>query len=113
MQLAIVTVAEDAGATQGGGPAPMRFGPPDPSRYVEQLAHRVTDLVPNASGEVLYDPIGVVSGLRAHLAAQPAGLLALATHARDGLKRLRLGAVAANIVRTSIAPALVVAAGAP
>ena len=113
MRLAIVTVAEDVATTHGAEAAPNRFGPPQPTRYVEQLADQCKDLVPDTAGEVVFDPIGVVSGLRAHLAAQPAGLVALATHARAGLDRLRLGAVAADIVRTSPAPALVVAPGAP
>lgn len=113
MRLAIVTVAEDVVTTHGAGPAPNRFGPPQPTRYVEQLADRWKDVVPGTVGEVVLDPIGVVSGLRAHLAARPAGLVAVATHARAGLDRLRLGAVAADIVRTSTAPALVIAPGAP
>ncbi|MDQ4134041.1 MAG: universal stress protein [Actinomycetota bacterium] len=113
MRLAIVTVAEDVVATHGAGPAPNRFGPPHPTSYVGQLADRWKDLVPDTAGEVVFDPIGVVSGLRAHLAAQPAGLVALTTHARAGLDRLRLGAVAADIVRTSTAPALVVPSAAP
>ena len=58
--------------------------------------------------EVVRDPVSVASGLRAHLAARPAGLVALAAHARSGLERLRLGATAADLVRTSTAPALVV-----
>jgi nucleotide-binding universal stress UspA family protein len=92
-----------------GETARSRFGPPQPGRYVEHLADRWKDVVSDAAGEVVFDPIGVASGLRAHLAARPAGLVALATHARRGLARLRRGAVAADIVRVSTAPALVVA----
>ncbi len=112
MRLAIVTVAEDVVATHGDEAAPNRFGPPQPTPYVQELADRWKDQVPDIAGEVVFDPIGVVSGLRAHLAAQPAGLVALTTHARAGLARLRVGAVAADIVRTATAPTLVAAPGA-
>jgi len=113
MRFAILTVAEDAVATHGDDPASNRFGPPHPKSYVERLADRWLDQVPGTTGEVVFDPIGVVSGLGAHLDARPAGLVAVTTHARGGFERLRLGAVAADIVRTSTAPALVVTPGGP
>jgi nucleotide-binding universal stress UspA family protein len=107
MELAILTVAEDASPTLDGT-RPNRFGPPTPREYVEELAERWRQVVPNTGGEVAFDPISVASGLRQRLAAQPAGLVAVTTHARSGLARVRLGAVAATIVRTSTAPTLVV-----
>jgi nucleotide-binding universal stress UspA family protein len=107
MRLSIVTVAEDAAATLGGE-RPNRFGPPNPRQYVEQLADRWREAVAGTAGKVVFDPIGVASGLQAHLAAQPAALVAVTTHARTGLDRIRLGATAADIVRTSSAPTLVV-----
>lgn len=113
MRLAILTVAEDVVTTHGDDPASNRFGPQHPKSYVEQLADRWQDQVPGTTGEVVFDPIGVVSGLGAHLDARPAGLVAVTTHARGGFERLRLGAVAADIVRTSTAPALVVTPGGP
>jgi len=107
MRLSVVTVAEEAAST-AAGERPNRFGPPDPERYVEELAARSRSVVADAVGEVVFDPISVASGLGRHLLAQPAGLVAVATHARTGLDRLRLGATAADIVRTSTSPALVV-----
>ncbi|HKY75209.1 MAG TPA: universal stress protein [Acidimicrobiia bacterium] len=107
MQLSVLTIAEEA-APLGDQPAPNRFGPVEPARYVEQLADRWTEVIPDAVGEVAFDPLSVASGLRAHLATQPAGLVTVTTHARTGLNRIRLGAAAADIVRTSTAPTLVV-----
>lgn len=107
MQLSIVTFV-DAAANVAGAESGSLFGPPEPGAYVENLAARWGTVVPDVVGEVVWDPISVASGLRAHLDAQPAGLVALAAHARSGLERLRLGATAADIVRTSTAPSLVV-----
>jgi len=104
MALAIVTVAEDV-ALDASGERSNRFGPDDPEAYVAALAERW-----GASGTVVRDPIGVASGLRSHLALEPAGLLAVTSHARSGLERLRSGATSADIVRTSTVPVLVVPA---
>lgn len=107
MGLEILTVAEDATPTVGGE-RPNRFGPTAPGEYVEELAKRWRHVVANTAGEVVFDPIGVAAGLRRRLAAQLAGLVAVTTHGHTGLDRVRLGATAADIVRTSTAPALVV-----
>jgi nucleotide-binding universal stress UspA family protein len=58
-------------------------------------------------GQVVRGRIGAASGIRAHLDLHPAGLVALTTHARSGMERLRLGAAAASIVHGSTAPCLV------
>src|SRR3954454_20618850 len=102
----ILTVAEDA-APAPDGTKPNRFGPADPQRYVDDLADRWRRVVP-CVGEVAFDPIDVADGVRAHLAGQPAAILALTAHGRAGLARVRLGATAADIVHTSSAPTLVV-----
>jgi len=107
MRLSILTVAEET-VVAGGGPAPNRFGPPDPRAYVDGLADRWAEVVPGARPEVVADPIGVASGVRSYLAAEPSGLVAVTTHARSGLERVRMGAAAAEIVSTSTAPSLVV-----
>jgi len=54
------------------------------------------------------DPIGTVEGVRSYLAANPAGLLVVSTHARDGLDRLAHGATAAAITAASTIATLVV-----
>ena len=53
------------------------------------------------------DPISPASGIRSYLDREPAGLVALTTHARSGLQRALLGADAAAIVDASVAPCLV------
>lgn len=107
MQLAIITIAEDAPATVSGERS-NRFGPPDPEPYVARLVEECTSADAEVTGRVLYDPIGAASGLRTHLQVDPAGLVALTAHGRTGYERMRLGATAADIVRSSPAPALVV-----
>ncbi len=59
--------------------------------------------------EVVYDPISPADGVRRYLDEHPAGLVAVTTHARTGLRRVLLGADAANIVHASTAPNLVIA----
>jgi len=107
MRLSIVTIVDEA-ANVPGVESSSLFGPPEPGAYVDDLATRWRAVVPETVGEVVWDPISVASGLRAHLAVRPAGLVALTAHARSGFERLRLGATAADIVRTSTAPSLVV-----
>jgi nucleotide-binding universal stress UspA family protein len=107
MRLSILTIVDEAASVAGVESASL-FGPRDPRAYVEDLATRWRAVVPDTDGEVVFDPISVSSGLAAHLASRPAGLVAVAAHARSGFDRLRLGATAADIVRTSTAPALVV-----
>jgi nucleotide-binding universal stress UspA family protein len=110
MKLTILTIAEaDAEPMFGGNAAKSRFGPRDPATYVAELASTWSVAGPTAvEGRVVYDPLGIASGMRQHLREEPAGLLALTTHARSGMERIRLGAAAADIVRSSTAPALVV-----
>ena len=106
VRLSVLTVAEDV-ARALDGTRPNRFGPADPQRYVTELADRWRQHV-DAVGEVAFDPIGVATGVAAHLAARPTALLALTTHARSGVERIRLGATAADIVHKSTEPVLVV-----
>jgi nucleotide-binding universal stress UspA family protein len=75
--------------------------------YIERLVQQWRDRVPDADGKVIRDPIGPASGLRSHLDQQPAGLVAVTTHARSGMQRVMLGAAAASIVHASVAPCLV------
>jgi nucleotide-binding universal stress UspA family protein len=107
MRLSILTIVDDA-ANVAAVESSSLFGPRDPCAYFDDLATRWRTAVPEVAGEVVWDAIGVASGLRAHLASRPAGLVAATTHARSGFERLRLGAAAVDIVRTSTAPALIV-----
>jgi nucleotide-binding universal stress UspA family protein len=81
---------------------------PDPEHYVMRLAEQWKGAGPNVAGEVAYDPISPAHGVKAYLDRHPAGLLALTTQARTGLRRVLLGAAAAAIIQASVVPALVV-----
>jgi nucleotide-binding universal stress UspA family protein len=107
MRMTILTVAEHAADTARGHVV-NSFGPPEPARYLERLADSWREAELHTVGEVVLDPIGVTAGLTAHLAQERAGLVAVATRGSTGLQRIRLGATAADIVRTSPAPTLVV-----
>ena len=108
MSVTIVTVTGDNSEPIGAPRGETRYGNrPDAPSYVEQLAQECGDVGVETDGVVVRDPIGVASGILAHLEKRPAGMVALTTHARSGMERARLGAAAANIVRASVAPCLV------
>jgi nucleotide-binding universal stress UspA family protein len=112
MRLTILTVAEPllppVRPESGYG---RSFGPTgDADEYTKALAARWAGASPEVTGSVAYDPISPASGLRQYLDEQGAGLIAVTTHARQGLRRLLLGAAAASMVHASIAPAVVVPA---
>lgn len=75
--------------------------------YVDALAASTRETGLDVEGVAVRDPIGPASGLRANLAENPAGLVALTSHARSGMNRAHLGAQAASIVHASVAPCLV------
>jgi nucleotide-binding universal stress UspA family protein len=86
-----------------------RYGPNgDVDGYVRSLVERWRDRAPDVTGVVAFDPISPAEGVRAHLDEEGAGLVAVTTHARQGPRRLRFGATAADIVRISDAPVLLV-----
>jgi nucleotide-binding universal stress UspA family protein len=106
-ELVVLTVAEDA-PPRLDGTSGNRFGPDDAAGYVEALAARAPTDGPVVRAELVHDPLSVAEGVKAYLRAHPTALLALTASGRTGLDRLRLGATAAEIVRRSTAPALVV-----
>lgn len=110
MSLTILTVAEPS-------PPPIRpdaswrraHGPEeDAEAYLERLAGQWRDATISVDTHVVYDPIGPAPGLQLYLDQHPAGLIAVTTHARTGLRRALLGASAAAMVRSSTVPVLVV-----
>jgi nucleotide-binding universal stress UspA family protein len=108
MSMTILTVADDAPEPIGGARPQSRYGPDgDAESYIDALVDRWSASVADVEGEVVRDPIGPASGLRAHLDERPAGLVALTTHARSGVQRALLGAAAASIVHASVVPCLV------
>ena len=110
MSLTILTVAEPI-------PPPVRpeatwhrrHGPEeDADAYVRRLGETWKEVAKEVDTHVVYDPISPADGVRTYLDQHPAGMVAVTTHARTGLRRVLLGADAANIVHASTAPALVV-----
>jgi nucleotide-binding universal stress UspA family protein len=110
MSLTILTVIEDAPERITNHSRASRYGAHgDVQLYIQGLTQRWRGSARDVNGVVLRDPIGPASGIRHYLAQQPAGLVAVRTHARSGLRRVLSGATAAKIIRASIAPCLVVA----
>jgi nucleotide-binding universal stress UspA family protein len=108
MSLTLLTVIEDVLPPIRPRRDVSRFQPhTDADEYIGHLVQQWRSSVPAADGEVLRDPIGPASAIRTYLGLRPAGLVALTTHARSGMARVRLGAAAASIVHASVAPCLV------
>jgi nucleotide-binding universal stress UspA family protein len=108
MTLSILTVVEDAPEPLRPERQRSRYGVGvDPESYIDGLVKQVQGRVPDVDGVVVRDPIGPAGGIRSHLDERPAGLVAVTTHARAGMRRALLGATAASIVNASVAPCLV------
>ena len=109
MSLTILMVVEDGLPPLRVPEQPEPAGPvSDPGAYIDGLARKFAETLPDTRGEVIRDPIGVASALRTYLDQHPAGLVALTSHARSGMQRVLLGATGASIVHASTAPCLVV-----
>lgn len=110
MRLTVLTVAQSMLPPIRPDAAHRRdFGPDgDADGYVKDLAARWAGAAPEVAAAVAYDPISPASGLEQYLDEHRAGLIALTTHARSGLRRVLLGAVAASMIRASVVPAVVV-----
>ncbi len=108
LSMTILTVAEDAPPPLVREQRDLGYDPhPDADSYIDTLVQKWRTAGVQVDGEVVRDPISPASGLRAHLWERPAGLVALATHARTGMQRALLGATAASIVHDSVSPCLV------
>jgi nucleotide-binding universal stress UspA family protein len=108
MSMTILTVIEDTLPPLRPERERSRFEDhPDAESYVDALVQQWRMSVPDLDGEVWRSPTGLASGVRAYLVQRPAGLVAVTTHARSGMERIRLGAAAADIVHASVAPCLV------
>ena len=110
MSVTIATVAEPI-------PPPVRpdvpwrrsHGPDeDADVYVQRLGERWAGAAVPVDTHVVYDPIGPGQGIQAYQDQEPTGLIAVTTHARTGLRRVVLGAGAADMVHWSRTPALVI-----
>lgn len=110
MSLTILTVADPTfPPLDVGDEWTRRYGPDtNADAYIADLVTQWKGTAGAVTGAVAYDPISPASGVKSYLDRHPAGLLAVATHARQGWRRLRFGAGAAGIVRASDVPTLIV-----
>ncbi len=95
--------AEDADAGDCG------HTPGCPRGYTERLAEQLRDAQLTVHSDALPapDPSQPVPHIVAALRERGAGLAALSTHGRTGLRRLRIGSTAITVVRESPCPVLV------
>ena len=108
MELSILTVVADAPEPLRPERQRSRYGVGiDPHDYIDALVEKFQGRAPDVDGVVVPDPIDPAGGIRTHLDQRPAGLVALTTHARSGMRRVLLGAEAARIVNASVVPCLV------
>lgn len=109
MTLTVITVAEPRPPPLRADAAWLRAHGPreDADAWAARLAERWRHAAAAFNVHVVYDPLSPAEGVKSYLAEHPAGMIALTTHARSGLKRAVLGANAAAIVHASTAPALV------
>ncbi|MEP7045904.1 MAG: universal stress protein [Ilumatobacteraceae bacterium] len=75
---------------------------------LQRLRDLLVDRSLDVRTHVQSDPLGAAAGVSTYLAANPAGLLVLSTHARSGLSRLVGGATATSIVAASRVATVVV-----
>lgn len=109
MALTIATVVEDAPPSLQPDERPGPYGPSgEPEVYLDRLVAGQQGAGVEESAQLVRDPIGPASGMRTYLDQEPAGLVALATHARSGMQRIHAGAGAASIAHASISPCLVI-----
>jgi nucleotide-binding universal stress UspA family protein len=110
MKLTIGTVAEPCLPPVRIGATWRRHHGPneDADEYIRRLGEQWALGVPGLDTVVVYDPISAAAGMTDYLAAHPTALVAVTSHLRDRFPHLVLGSGAADIVRTSSAPALVV-----
>lgn len=112
MSLTVATVAEPIPPPMDDRRWHRHIGPhADAEKYIAEVLDRFSRTAEGATGQVIYDPISAGDGLRTYLEREPAGMLAVTTHARSGLERVLLGAGAANIIVQSPVPVLVVPLG--
>lgn len=109
MTLSIVMFVEDGPTPLRAPEGAARYGfTHDPSEYLQHLVAQWQAGISDTDALVLREPIGPGSGIRLHLSNRPAGLVAVSTQARSGMRRILGGAAADKIIRSSVAPCLVV-----
>ena len=112
MKLTLVTVAEPCPPPVRIGAAWRRHHGPDEDadEYVRRLGEQWALTAPGLDTFVVYDPISAAAGMVDYLAAHPTGLVAVTSHPHRRFAPTVFGSRAADMVRTSTAPALVIPA---
>jgi nucleotide-binding universal stress UspA family protein len=107
--LTVITVAEPVPPPLTAGPPRRRFGPDeDVDLFLEAAVAPLRAAGHAVETHAVYDPISPAAGVRDYVWQHPASLVAVASHARTGLKRFLFGSVAAEIVHSVISPVLVI-----
>jgi nucleotide-binding universal stress UspA family protein len=108
-RLTVLTVAEDVPQPIDNRPVRRRFGPDgDVEEFLAGVVAPYRAWVPDIDARAVYDPVSPVSGFRDHLFMRPAALVVVGSRSRTGLTRAVFGSVAADFVRESSVPVLVV-----
>jgi nucleotide-binding universal stress UspA family protein len=112
--LTVLTVAEPVPASAGGAPMHRMFGPDaDVQGYLDDLVSTEREQGAAIDTAIRWDPISPSDGVEDYLGEADADLVVVASHGRRGFQRLRMGSVAASIVRRSSRPVLVVPSAEP
>lgn len=108
-RLTVVTVAEPVPPPLTVGPVRRKFGPDDDvDGFLRAAVAKWRAQGYDLDTEAVYDPISPTSGLTDYLRSHPSTLVVLGSRARYGLERAIFGSVAAQMMRSSIAPVLAV-----
>ena len=108
-RLLIVSIAEPLPPPLASGEVHRKNGPDgDVTLFLRVLATRAKREIEDVEVRALYDPVSVADGMRTFLREHPAQLVVVSTHGYLGIPRAVFGSVAADIVRSSPSPVLVV-----
>lgn len=111
-RLLIVSIAEPLPPPLASGEVHRRYGPDgDVTLFLRVLATRARREIADVEVRALYDPVSVADGMQTFLREHPAELVVVSTHGYTGIPRAVFGSVAADIVRVSPSPVLVVPFG--
>jgi nucleotide-binding universal stress UspA family protein len=105
----VFTVAEPVPPEIHVGPVRRAYGPDgDVEAHLERVARPLRAEETDVELHAEYHEFGVVAGIRRHLAIRPASLVSLGTRPHRRVSRLVFGSLAAEVIRASASPVLVV-----
>ena len=108
-RLVVFTVAKPIPPEIHAGPVRRAYGPDgDVEAYLERAARPLRGEVTDIELHAEYDEFGVAAGLHRHLTTRPTSLVSLGTRLQRGVSRLVFGSPAAEVIRASPSPVLVV-----